>query len=147
MVVPVVDYTPVSTKSKAYKRNAGKYDTKPVELNLLSANRKIVNMSFILNFYQKDAVSDNRSQANYLLYFTDSNGVQISDTQKIIADKVSTDGQDRTFRCSFNLKSQAYSKTESYYLNIVEESNEVPPQKEEFHIDIAFAVDSFDFFS
>ena len=52
-----------------------------------------------------------------------------------------------TFRCSFNLKSQAYSKTESYYLNIVEESNEVPPQKEEFHIDIAFAVDSFDFFS
>ena len=123
MVVPVVDYTPVSTKSKAYRRNAGKYDTKPVELNLLSANRKIVNMSFILNFYQKDAVSDNRSQANYLLYFTDSNGVQISDTQKIIADKVSTDGQDRTFRCSFNLKSQAYSKTESYYLNIVEESN------------------------
>lgn len=99
MVVPVVDYTPVSTKSKAYKRNAGKYDTKPVELNLLSANRKIVNMSFILNFYQKDAVSDNRSQANYLLYFTDSNGEQISDTQKIIADKVSTDGQDRTFRC------------------------------------------------
>jgi len=120
---------------------------KPVELNLLSANRKIVNMSFVLNFYQKDAVSDNRSQTNYLLYFTDSNGVQISDTQKIIADKVSTDGQDRTFRCSFNLKSQAYSKTESYYLNIVEESNEVPPQKEEFHIDIGFAVDSFDFFS
>ena len=55
--------------------------------------------------------------------------------------------EDRTFRCSFNLKSQAYSKTESYYLNIVEESNEIPSQKEEFHIDIAFAVDSFDFFS
>lgn len=147
MVVPIVEYTAVRKDSKAYKKNAAKYDTKPVELNLLSANRKIVNMSFILNFYQKDAVGDNREAATYLLYFTDSNGTQISDTQKIIADKTSTGGQDRTFRCNFNLKSRTYNKTEIYYLNIVEESNEVIPQKEEFHIDIAFAVDGFDFFS
>lgn len=147
MVVPIIEYTAVRKDSKAYKKNAAKYDTKPVELNLLSANRKIVNMSFILNFYQKDAVGDNREVATYLLYFTDSNGTQVSDTQKIIADKTSIDGQERTFRCNFNLKSQTYSKTESYYLNIVEESNEVVPQKEEFHIDIAFAVDDFNFFS
>ena len=74
------------------------------------------NMIFSLNFYQKEAVGDNRSAANYLLYFVDSNGKQISDTAKIIADKTSENGLQM-------------------------------PQKEEFQIDIAWAVDEFDFFS
>lgn len=36
---------------------------------------------------------------------------------------------------------------ESYYLVIAEESGLSLPQREEFTIDIAFAVDTFDFFS
>ena len=147
MVVPVIDYTYLRSDSKAYKRNKDKYDTKPVTVNLLSASRKISNMIFSLNFYQKEAVGDNREAATYLLYFTDVSGKQISDTQKIIADKTSDNGQDRTFRCSFNLKSLKYSNTESYYLNIADESGLQLPQREEFQIDIAFAVDEFDFFS
>ena len=145
MVVPVIEYHFLRNQSKEYKKNKSKYDTKPVEISLLSANRKISNMIFSLNFYQKDAVSGNREAAIYQLYFTDSSGKSISDVQKIIADKTSDNGQDRTFRCSFNLKSLKYSNTDTYYLVIADE-NGLQVQREEFQIDIAFAVDEFDFF-
>ena len=146
MVVPVIEYQYLRNQSKTYQRNKDKYDTKPVEVSLLSATRKIVNMLFSLNFYQKEAVGDNRSACNYLLYFVDSNGKQISDTARIIADKTSDNGQERTFRCSFNLKSLKYSKQDSYYLVIADESGLQAPQREAFQIDIAFALDEFNFF-
>lgn len=146
MVVPVIDYQFLRNQYKAYQRNKEKYDTKPVELSLLSATRKIVNMLFSLNFYQKEAVGDNRLACNYQLYFTDANGKQISDTVRIIADKTSDNGQERTFRCSFNLKSLRYSNQDSYYLIIADESCQQAPQHEEFQIDIAFALDEFNFF-
>ena len=146
MVVPVIEYHFLRNQSKEYKRNKSKYDTKPVEISLLSANRKISNMIFSLNFYQKDAVGGNREAATYQLYFADSTGKSISDVQKIIADKTSDNGQDRTFRCSFNLKSLKYVNTESYYLVIADE-NGLQVQREEFQIDIAFAVDESDFFA
>ncbi len=147
MVVPIIEYNYLRNDSKEYKRNKDKYDTKPVVVNLLSSNRKICNMIFSLNFYQVEAVGDNREAATYQIYFTDSNGKQVSDTQKIIADKTSDNGQDRTFRCSFNLKSMKFSNTETYYLVIADESGVQMPQRIEFQIDIAFAVDEFDFFS
>ena len=147
MVVPIIEYRFLRNDSKTYQRNKAMYDTEPVEVGLLSASRKISNMIFSLNFYQKDAVGDNRSAENYLLYFVDSNGKQISDTAKIIADKTSVNGQERTFRCSFNLKSLKYDNKASYYLLIINESGQETPQKEEFQIDIAFAVEEFDFLS
>ena len=137
MVVPVIEYHFLRNQSKEYKRNKSKYDTKPVEIS---------NMIFSLNFYQKEPVGGNREAATYQLYFTDSAGKPISDVQKIIADKTSDNGQDRTFRCSFNLKSLKYSNTETYYLVITDE-NGLQVQREEFQIDIAFAMDEFDFFS
>jgi len=147
MVVPVVEYHYLRNQTKEYQRNKKKYDTKPVTMNLLSASRKISNMIFSLNFYQKEAVGDNREAATYLLYFADSEGKQISDTQKIIADKVTDNNQERTFRCSFNLKSLKFNNKETYYLVIADETGLQLPQREEFTIDIAFAVDEFDFFS
>lgn len=146
MVVPVIDYQYLRNQYKTYQRNKDKYDTKPVELSLLSSTRKIVNMLFSLNFYQKEPVGDNRSACNYQLYFTDDAGRQISDTVRIIADKVSDNGQERTFRCSFNLKSLKYSNQDSYYLVIADESGLQALQREEFQIDIAFALDEFNFF-
>ena len=146
MVVPVIEYHYLRNDSMEYKRNKQKYDTKPVTVNLLSANRKISNMIFSLNFYQKDAVGANREAAAYQVYFTDENGRQISDVQKIIADKTSDNGAERTFRCQFNLKSLKYSNTAAYYLVIADEQGLQMPQREPFQIDIAFAVDEFDFF-
>ncbi len=147
MVVPVIDYRFIHNSTKEYQKNKQKYDTKPVSLDLLSANRKISNMLFSLNFYQKEPVSDNRELATYLLYFVDSNGVQVSDTQKIIADKTSSNENDRTFRCNFSLKSLKFNNTESYYLVIAQKDGLDLPKREEFQIDIAFAIDDFDFFS
>ena len=147
MVVPVIEYHYLRNDSMEYRRNKQKYDTKPVTVNLLSANRKISNMIFSLNFYQKDAVSTNREAATYQVYFTDEDGKQISDIQKIIADKTSDNGAERTFRCQFNLKSLKYSNTATYYLVIADEQGLQLPQREPFQIDIAFAVDEFDFFN
>ncbi len=146
MVVPVIEYHFLRNDSKEYKRNKSKYDTKLVTVALLSASHKISNMIFSLNFYQKEAVAANRESATYQLYFTDSAGKVISDTTRIIADKTSDNVQDRTFRCSFNLKSLKYSNTETYYLVIADEDG-LQISREEFQIDIAFAVDEFDFFS
>ena len=147
MVVPIIDYHHLRNDSMEYKRNRQKYDTKPVTVSLLSASRKISNMIFSLNFYQKDAVGANRESATYQVYFTDSNGKHISDVQKIIADKTTDNGTERTFRCTFNLKPLKYSNTGTYYLVIADEQGLQLPQREEFQIDIAFAVDEFDFFS
>ena len=146
MCVPLINYTYLRNDSKEYRRNKAKYDTKPVTVSLLSANRKISNMIFSLNFYQKEAVCSNREAANYLVYFTDSTGKVVSDTVKIIADKTSDNSQDRTFRCSFNLKSLQFDSKETYYLVIADESGLQMPVREEFQIDVAFAVDEFNFF-
>lgn len=147
MVVPVIEYQFLRSSSKAYRSKRDEIDTKPVMLKLLSANRKVHNMIFSLNFYQTEAVGVNREPATYLLYFTDSYNRQISDINKVIADRSGENAQDRTFRCTFNLRSQKYSNRELYYLVIADESGLQAPQREEFQIDIAFAVDEFNFFS
>lgn len=145
MVVPVIEYHFLRNDYKEYKHNKDKYDTKPVLISLLSSSHKISNMIFSLNFYQTEAVSDNREAATYQLYFTDSEGKIISDTQTIIADKTSDNGKERIFRQGFNLKSLKYCNTDIYYLVIADE-NGIPVTREEFQIDIAFAIDEFDFF-
>lgn len=146
MCVPLIEYKHLRNSSKEYQKNREKYDTKPVEVTLLSANHKVSNMIFSLNFYQKDAVSGNRKKAVYDTYFVDNTGKKISDVQKIFADKTSEDAQDRTFRCNFSLKSQAYDSKELYYLIIEQEDSADLPQRIEFQIDIAFASDDFGFF-
>lgn len=146
MVVPVLEFQFLRNSYKAYQRNRDKIDTKPVTVSLLSASRKISNMIFSLNFYQKEAVGGNREAAKYLVYFVDENNQKISDTGKIIADKTSSNAQERTFRCNFSLRSQKYSNRQPYFLVIADESGLQAPLKEEFQIDIAFAVEDFNFF-
>ena len=96
MVVPVIEYHYLRNDSMEYKRNKQKYDTKPVTVNLLSANRKNQQYDFFFELLSKDAVGTNREAATYQVYFTDEYGKQISDVQKIIADKTSDNGAERT---------------------------------------------------
>ena len=103
-------------------------------------------MIFNLSFYQKEAVKDNYIACNYMTYITDSVGNEVSDRQKIIADKTSTIPKDREFKCIFNLKSQKFDNTETYYLVIADEEGIQVPIKEEMQIDIAMAIDDFEFF-
>ena len=146
MVVPLIEYHFLRNDSKEYQRNKSKYDTKPVEIAILSASRKISDMIFSLSFFRKEPVSTNREKAMYQLYFTDANGASVSDIVKLIADKTSENEQERIYRCSFNLKSRKYSAADDYYLVIADE-NGMQVTRENFQIDIAFAVDDFDFFS
>ena len=144
MATPVIEYHFLRNQSKEYQKNSDKYDTKPVEIVLLSASRKISNMSFFLDFYQKDAIGDNRKAAIYQILFTDSDGNPVSDTVKIIADKSDGNERNRVFRCKFNLKARKYSNTETYCL-VITDGNGLQ-RREEFQIDIASAGDEFDFF-
>ena len=145
MVVPVIEYHFLRNDSKEYKRNRSQYDTKPVTVHLLSASRKICNMIFSLDFYQKEAVGGVREAATCYAYFTDSNGKTVSDTATIIADKTTDDVHERIFRCTFSLKPLSYSNTAAYYLMIADANGE-QLSREEFQIDIAFAVADDDFF-
>lgn len=147
MCVPVITYKYLRSGYKAYRINKDKYDTKSVTIALLSSNRKISNMIFNLSFYQKEPVKDNYVACTYIAYITDSVGNEVSDKQKIIADKTSTIAKDREFKCTFNLKSQKFNNTETYYLVIADEAGVQIPVKEEMQIDIAMAIDEFDFFS
>ena len=146
LVVPIIDYRFVRSTNAEYQKNRDKFDTKPVEIGLLSASRKICNMIFSLNFYQKEVVGGIKVPETYVLFFTDENGTQVSDVAKIIANKTSENEQDRTFRCTFNLKPINYNNRAKYYLVMKDEAGLQTPQKEEFQIDIAFSVGEFSFF-
>ena len=147
MSVPVITYKYLRSGYKALRINKDKYDTKQVSIALLSSNRKISNMIFNLSFYQKEAVKDNYVSCTYIAYIEDAMGNEVSDRQKIIADKTSTVAKDREFKCTFNLKSQKFNNTDTYYLVIIDEEGKRVPIKEEVQIDIAMAIDEFDFFS
>lgn len=147
MCVPVITYKYLRSGYKALRINKDKYDTKQVSIALLSSNRKISNMIFNLSFYQKEPVKDNYVPCTYIAYIEDSAENEVSDRQKIIADKTSTVAKDREFKCTFNLKSQKFSNADTYYLVIVDEEGKQVPIKEEVQIDIAMAIDEFDFFA
>ena len=145
--VPVITYKYLRSGYKALRINKDKYDTKQVSIALLSSNRKISNMIFNLSFYQKEPVKDSYVPCTYIAYIEDAMGNEVSDRQKIIADKTSTIAKDREFKCTFNLKSQKFNNTDTYYLVIIDEEGKQVPIKEEVQIDIAMAIDEFDFFS
>ena len=146
MVVPLIDYRFLRNDSKEYKENKTKYAVLPVKISLLASSRKINNMIFSLAFYQNEAVAANYRAATYRLYFMDSYGQQVSDAPHIIADKKEEAADKRIYRVSFNLKSLKYDNKEIYYL-VIEDENGIIVSREEFQIDIAFAVDELDFFS
>lgn len=145
MVVPVIDFRHVRSDSAAYKKHAEQYAMKPASVRLLSSGHKVSNMSFSLNFYQVEAVGTGFIPANFDVYFTDAYGNVVSDIQKIIADKVSQENADRTFRCTFNLKAGDYSRNAEYFLVIHNTDNGEIVQKVSFQIDTAFQKDDFNF--
>ena len=138
LVVPVIEFKNMRPRSKGF------VDVKKAELQLISQSRKISNSIFSLDFYQKDAVSGKIAAATYEIYMTDASGKAVSDKKTVIADKTSNNGSDRMFRERFTLKSEEFKKTETYYLNIVEQGTKNVTDRIEFTIDIAF-VNDFDF--
>ena len=139
MIVPVIRYQHLRNSNQYYVRNKSSIDSKPVTIALLSSNRKICNMIFNLSFYQKEAVEKNFVACNYDVFITDELGRVVSDKQKIIADRTSTNVKEREFRCTFNLKSQKFNNSDLYYLVIQDEAGLQIPIKTEVQIDISMA--------
>lgn len=137
MVIPVLRFTHHRNSSATYRKNNDKFDTKPVALGCSSIGLTINNPTFSLNFYQKDAVSNNRTAEIYKLYFIDKVGRTICQPVSIIADKTSENIQERQFRPHFILNNQIYDKNEVYYL-VIEATSTSEKQKYEFRINIAF---------
>lgn len=133
MAVPVVSFKNLRTTSKKY------VEVSNAELKLLSESRKVSNLLFSLDFFQRQPVGEKIQPCAYGIYMTDAEGVMISDRQTIIADRTSGNASERVFRVRFNLKAGAYDKNKIYRLVIANDTD--VPEEVEFHIDIAFADD------
>ena len=133
IVVPVITFKNLRTTSKKY------VEVSNAELKLLSESRKVSNLLFSLDFFQRQPIGDKVQPCAYSVYMTDDEGVVISDRQTIIADRTSANASERVFRVRFNLKAGAYDKNKIYRLIIANDTD--VPEEIEFHIDIAFADD------
>lgn len=133
MTVPVIAFKNLRTTSKKY------VEVSNAELNLLSENRKISNLLFSLDFFQRHPIGEKIKPCTYVIYMTDDENSVISDRQTVIADRTSLNASERVFRVRFNLKPRAYDKHTQYRL-VITNSTDVP-EEVEFQIDIAFADD------
>ena len=145
MVVPVIEFRHVRSDSAAYRKHSEQYAMRPVRVQLLSSGHKVSNMRFALNFYQVEPVGNGCVPAEYEVYFTDSGDHEVSDVQKIIADKVNQENPERAFRCVFNLKAGEYDRNAEYFLIIRNTVTGEIVQKVTFSIDTAYEKDEFDF--
>ena len=133
LCVPVVVFKNLRTSSKKY------VEVSNAELKLLSESRKVSNLLFSLDFFQRQPVGDKVQPCAYTIYMTDDEGVPVSDRQTVIADRTSLNASERVFRVRFNLKAGAYDSKKIYRLVIANDTD--VPEEVEFHIDIAFADD------
>ena len=133
MAVPVIVYRGMRKDYKKYVevQNPG--------LTLISESRKVSNLMFSLDFLQKQPVGEKVQPCNYTLHFTDDEGVPVSDSQTVIADRTSSNASERVFRVRFTLKSMTFNRNKIYRLAIANDTD--VPEEVEFRIDIAFADD------
>jgi len=130
IVLPVIFY-----KAKHY----GRYEAKTPGLVLISETRKITNLTFCLDFLQKDPVSTKVKVCLYTMSFINENDSTISDTQAILADRTSENGQERGFRVRFTLKNRKYDKQKTYHL-VIKDDEDTTTQIA-FKIDMAISGD------
>ena len=133
MVVPVIAFKNLRTSSKQF------VELTNAQIGLLSESRKITNLIFSLDFFQKQPVSDKVQPCTYTVYMTDDEDKIVSDRQTIIADRTSSNASERVFRVRFNLKAGSYDRNKLYRL-VITNGTDVP-EEIEFHIDIAMADD------
>ena len=133
MVVPVIAFKNLRTSSKQF------VELSNAQVGLLSESRKITNLIFSLDFFQKQPVSDKVQPCTYTVYMTDDEDKIVSDRQTIIADRTSSNASERVFRVRFNLKAGSYDRNKLYRLVITNGTD--LPEEIEFHIDIAMADD------
>lgn len=138
MVIPLISY-----KNKRLSQK-GSVTAKKTEVKLTSTVRKITNTIFKLNFFQTEKVEDKVIPCSVKAYFVDSTGNVISNEQTIIADKKSSNPEDRTFALRFTLDSNQYDRNEKYKLIIKDIDTDLPTDTISFEINLGI-INDFDF--
>lgn len=134
IIIPIIN---VESKQR------GKKEQNIVELDLISLNRKITNLSSFLTFAQKENISNKILPLEAKLYFEEECGEKISNEVIIHANQNVESAQDREFREKFTLRNKEYSKNNKYYLVMKNMENDVEINRYEFIIDIAISDDFF----
>ena len=134
IILPVINVkTKTASKNQEY-----------VELNLVSLNKKITNLSTLLTFAQEQNISNKVLPLEAKLYFEDENGEKISNEIIIHANVNVDSAKYREFKEKITLRNKEYSKRGKYYLIMENMENNVEIQRYEFIIDIAIS-DEFSF--
>jgi len=123
------------------KTARNKKDTDYVDITLVSLNRKITNLITYLDFIQNENISDSLLPVVAKLYFINEAGEKISNENIIYADIKNQPPEKRMFKEKFTFKNKKYSKSEKYYIILIDDKTEVEIDRYEFIIDIAFADD------
>ncbi len=139
IVIPLVHFT------NDRKKDPSKEVTK-VDVRLTTDIRRITNSIFTLNFFQTEPVGGKKTARQLKAYFIDPDGNIISDEVPLLADSESTQAEERNLRLRFNLKSQTYDRSVTYYLILedIEETVEKVYDRVPFMIDLGIMHD-FDF--
>ena len=131
MLIPLID---VRTE-KGYK------ETTNAVISLVSISNKITNLIFSLDFIQNEPVGSVVKETTYRICFVNADGEKISNEIIHTADNKSTETSNRIFKLRFNLRNRPYSRSEKYYLLIIDDKNDLEVLRQEMIIDIAFADD------
>ena len=75
------------------------------------------------------------------VYFEAENGERISGEEIIVADKKNVTAEKRQFHEKFTFKNRKYSKSDKYYLVMMDLDSGIEVERHEFMFDIAFAND------
>lgn len=139
IVIPLVHF------SNDRKKDQTKEVTK-VDVRLTSDIRRITNSIFTLNFFQTEPVGGKKTPRQLRAYFVDPERNVISDEVPLFADSEEARAEERNFRLRFNLKSQSYDRTTTYYLVLedTEETVETIYDQVPFTVDLGIMHD-FDF--
>lgn len=123
------------------KTERGKKDVSAVKVVLTSLSRKITNLISYLDFIQTENISDALTPARLSVYFEAENGERISGEEIIVADKKNVTAEKRQFHEKFTFKNRKYSKSDKYYLVMMDLDSGIEVERHEFMFDIAFAND------
>lgn len=130
IAIPVITFKNERSKSS-------KFDVRQVEVRLTSPVRKVTSPVMILEFFQTEKVEEKRLPLTLRLFFTDTDGQQISNENILIADSESSKPFERTYRERFVFKTMPYDKDKAYFLVMEEESTGTVVDKIPFSIELS----------
>lgn len=131
MLIPLIDV----------RTEKGHKETANAVISLVSLSNKITNLIFSLDFIQNEPVGSVVKETTYRICFVNADGEKISNEIIHTADNKNAEAVNRIFKLRFNLRNRPYSRSDKYYLLIIDDKNDLELLRQEMMIDIAFADD------